>query len=59
MVLFAVGAAYGMQWMYPRLRRQEAAAVPDVIFRFMNPKQPDLGIINDSDAYISVSVSFG
>ena len=59
LVLFAVGAAYGMQWMYHRLRRQEAAAVPDVILRFVNPKQPELGIINDSDAYIHVSVSLG
>ena len=57
--LFALGAAYGVQWMYHRLRSQEAAAVPDVIFRFVNPKRPELWIINDSHASIPVSVSLG
>ena len=52
LVLFAVGAAYGMQWMYHGLRREEAALVPDIALRFVNPRRPMLEIVNRSDTIV-------
>lgn len=52
LMLLLGGVLFGLRRTYLHLRAEAAAAVPNVMVRFVNPKDPALEFVNTSDALV-------